>query len=31
MAKPDERLTELLKIKLSPPLGAEGVREALPL
>lgn len=26
MAKPDERLTELLRIKLSPPLGMEGMR-----
>lgn len=29
MAKPDERLTELLKIKLFPPLSAEGVREGV--
>lgn len=26
MAKADERLTELLRIKLSPPLGMEGMR-----
>lgn len=29
MAKADERLTELLRIKLSPPLGMEGMRGGL--